>query len=140
MKTIIAIVFTALVALSGCSGLDPSPTSSPTTTTQSKQTAKPKPKMTKSQEQAVGAAKSYLKGQHFSKKGLIHQLKFDGYSTKDATFAVEYIHPDWNQQAAGSAKDYLAGQHFSHSGLVHQLEFDGYTHSQAEYGTKKAGL
>jgi len=146
MKTTIAII-AALVALSGCSAADLSSTESTPTTThstkadKSQKTAEAKPHMTKHRAQAVGTARDYLdSGQHFSKKGLIHQLKFDGHSTKDATFAVNYLHIDWNKQAAGSAKDYLNGQHFSRSGLIHQLEYEGYTHSQAVYGTKKAGL
>jgi hypothetical protein len=144
-RCIIAVI--ALLALAGCSsnGVGFAPTESPSTSTNSAKaklhkTAEAKPKMTKSQEQAVGSAESYLEGQHFSKKGLIHQLKYDGYPTKDAVFAVNYIHPNWNQQAAGTAKEYLDGQHFSHSGLIHQLKYDGYTQSQAEYGVEKAGL
>jgi hypothetical protein len=149
IQTAIAAVLALLVmsAFTGCSsdGVSFAPTSSPTTTHSTKagkpqKTAEAKPKMTKHQEQAVGAARDYLDGQHFSKKGLIHQLKYEGHSTKDATFAVNYLHPDWNKQAAGAAKDYLDGQHFSRSGLIHQLEYEGYTHSQAVYGTKKAGL
>jgi Host cell surface-exposed lipoprotein len=143
MKTLVAIIF-ALVALAGCgsSGVNfaqdsPSPHS---TTAHSKKTAKAEPKMTNHQKQAVGAARDYLDGQYFSKKGLIHQLKYEGHSTKDATFAVNYLHVDWNKQAAGAAKDYLDGQHFSRSGLIHQLRYEGYTKAQAEYGVKKAGL
>jgi hypothetical protein len=103
-------------------------------------TAPPKPKLTKHQEQAIGSARDYLDGQHFSRSGLIHQLKYEGHSGKDAKFAVDYLHVDWNKQAAGTAKDYLDGQHFSRSGLIHQLKYEGYTQAQAEYGVKRAGL
>jgi hypothetical protein len=71
---------------------------------------------------------------------LIKQLKFDGFSAADATFAAEHVKVDWNEQAAGAAQDYLDTQHFSRSGLIKQLEFDGFTQTQAEYGVKKAGL
>ena len=49
------------------------------------------PEMTVAQEQAVGKAEDYLNGQHFSKKGLIDQLKYEGFSKKQAEFAVEHI-------------------------------------------------
>ena len=63
--------------------------------------------LTSSQEQAIGSAKSYLSNSHFSKKGLIKQLEYEGFSKKDATFAVESIDVNWKEQAAGSAKAYL---------------------------------
>jgi hypothetical protein len=99
-----------------------------------------KPTMTKSQEQAIGTAKDYLEYTHFSKSGLIKQLKFEEYSAKDAKFAVNHIKVNWNEQAAGAAEDYLDTTHFSRSGLIKQLEFEGYSQTQAEYGVKKAGL
>ncbi len=98
------------------------------------------PEMTVAQEQAVGKAEDYLDGQHFSKKGLIEQLRYEGFSKKNAEFAVEHIDVSWKKQAAGKAEDYLNGQHFSRSGLIAQLKYEGFTQSQAEYGVKKAGL
>lgn len=98
------------------------------------------PKMTVAQEQAIGKAEDYLNGQHFSKKGLIEQLKYEGFSKKNAEFAVEHIDVNWKKQAAGKAEDYLNGQHFSRSGLIEQLKYEGFTEAQAEYGVKKAGL
>lgn len=114
---------------------DPTPT--PTKTT---------PKLTLSQEQAIGSAQSYLDYTSFSRKGLIRQLSSDageGFSVKDATFAVDYLKVDWNEQATKKAKEYLGYTHFSRSGLIHQLESsagEGFTHSQAVYGVKQAGL
>jgi hypothetical protein len=98
------------------------------------------PTMTSSQEQAVGKAEDYLGVSAFSRSGLIDQLKFEEFSTKDATFAVDHITVNWNKQAAEKAQDYLDISHFSRSGLIDQLEFDGFTHSQAVYGVDKAGL
>lgn len=105
-----------------------------------------KPSMTKSQEQAVGSAESYLSFTAFSRKGLIRQLSSsagEGYSVKDATFAVDYLKVDWNEQAAKSAQSYLKMSHFSRAGLIRQLESsagEGFTHAQAVYGVTKAGL
>lgn len=108
--------------------------------------AAPKPTMTRSQEEAIGAARDYLEFQAFSRYGLIHQLSSEygsGFSKKDATFAVDHLDVNWNKQAAKAAEDYLEFQHFSRAGLIHQLESkfgSGFTHSQAVYGVNKAGL
>jgi hypothetical protein len=105
-----------------------------------------KPAMTKSQEQAIGAAEQYLSFKAFSRKGLIAQLSSsygEGFSKADATYAVDHITVSWNEQAAKAAKEYLSMQHFSRSGLIEQLESaygDGFTHAQAVYGVNKAGL
>ena len=66
--------------------------------------------------------------------------RFEDYSTEDATFAVDYISPDWNEQAAKSAEIYLEYSAFSRQGLIDQLMFEGYTRAQAEYGVDQAGL
>jgi hypothetical protein len=76
----------------------------------------------------------------FSRKGLIEQLKFEGYSTKDATYGVDALKANWNEQAALKAADYLDMSSFSRSGLIEQLEFEGFTSSQAKYGVKSTGL
>lgn len=119
------------------------PSSQPAT---SEPTTEAPPAMTASQEQAVGAAENYLSISGFSRKGLIKQLSSEygeGFSVKDATFAVDYLKVDWNEQAAKKAREYLAMQHFSRSGLIKQLESaygEQFTHAQAVYGVNKAGL
>jgi len=109
----------------------------PVKPTPPKPTQKP---MTMSQEQAVGTAEDYLNGQSFSRKGLIEQLVYEGFSVKDATFGVDYLKVNWSAQAVEVAKGYLNGQHFSRSGLIEQLEYEGFTNKQAVYGVTKAGL
>jgi hypothetical protein len=98
------------------------------------------PELTMSQEQAVGSATSYLEYSAFSRSGLIGQLEFEGFSTADATFAVDHITVDWNEQAAKSAKSYLEFSNFSRSGLIDQLVFEGFTTEQATYGVDQVGL
>ncbi len=44
-----------------------------------------------SQQNAVRAAEDYLEISAFSRQGLIEQLEYGGFSTADATFAVDYI-------------------------------------------------
>ena len=95
---------------------------------------------TAGQENARRSAESYLSHSAFSRSGLIHQLKFEGYSTADATYGVDAVSPDWNEQAAKSAESYLSHSAFSRSGLIDQLKFEGYTAEQATYGVGQAGL
>lgn len=95
---------------------------------------------TVSQSNAVEKAQSYIDYDAFSRKGLIDQLKFEGFSTADATYGVDAITVDWNEQAAKKAKDYLDYDSFSRSGLIDQLEFEGFTPEQASYGATAAGL
>lgn len=102
--------------------------------------AKTEPGITAGQRNAVRAAKDYLAYTAFSRQGLIEQLEFENYSTEDATFAVDYIAPDWNIQAAKAAQDYLDYTAFSRQGLIDQLMFEGYTSAQARYGVDQTGL
>ncbi len=92
------------------------------------------------QANAVESAESYLDFTAFSRTGLIEQLEFEGYSTDDATFAVDSLDIDYKEQAAKSARDYLDFTSFSRSGLIEQLMFEGYTEEQATYGVDQVGL
>jgi Host cell surface-exposed lipoprotein len=98
------------------------------------------PAETAGQENARRSAEDYLDYSAFSRKGLIEQLEYEGYSTKDATYAVDAVSPNWKEQAAKAAKDYLESSSFSRSGLIEQLEYEGYTEQQAVYGVNQAGL
>ena len=74
----------------------------------------------------------------FSYSGPIEQLEYEGYSTEDATYAVDHCGADWNDEAAKKAEEYLNTMSFSRSGLIEQLEYEGFTHDQAVYGVNKA--
>ena len=52
----------------------------------------------------------------FSRKGLIGQLKFEGFSTADATYGASHSGANWMRQAVLKAKDYLKFDSFSYSG------------------------
>ncbi len=93
-----------------------------------------------SQQNAVRAASDYIEFSAFSRTGLIDQLEYSGYSTADATYAVDAIAVDWNEQAVKAAKDYLEFSAFSHSGLIDQLEYAGFTPYEAAYGVAATGL
>ena len=94
--------------------------------------------MTSSQRNALTKAESYLKHSAFSYSGLIEQLEYEGYSTEDATYAVDHCGADWKEQAVKKAKSYLKHSSFSESGLIDQLEYEGFTHEQAVYGAEQA--
>jgi len=98
------------------------------------------PALTVSQENAIRKAESYLDYTAFSRSGLIEQLEYEGFSTADATFAVDSLDVDWMEQAAKKAADYLDYSAFSRSGLISQLEYEGFTHEQAVYGADSVGL
>ena len=74
----------------------------------------------------------------FSYSGLIEQLEYEGYSTEEATYAVDNCGADWKEQAAKKAEEYLKSMSFSKSGLIEQLEYEGFTHEQAVYGADQA--
>lgn len=105
------------------------------------------PALTTAQQQAVDAAQNYLDlGTGFSKQGLLKQLTSsygNGFSEKDAEFAVSYLKPDWNAQAVEAAKGYLKLGGFSRASLIQQLTSSygsGFTEAQAEYAADKVGL
>lgn len=95
-----------------------------------------------SQQNAVRKAQDYLEYTAFSRQGLIEQLvSIEGFSSADATYAVDSLDVDWNEQAAKKAKDYLEYTAFSRQGLLEQLvSIEGFTPSQAAYGVSTTGL
>ncbi|MCK9822382.1 Ltp family lipoprotein [Nocardioides cavernae] len=99
-----------------------------------------KPKESVSQANAREAAANYLDYSAFSRTGLIKQLKFEGYSEKDAVYGVDAQKADWMKQAAASGENYLEMSSFSRQGLIDQLKFEGFTPEQAAFGAKKNGL
>jgi len=129
--------------LSGCATTIPAPAATiitPTSTTAIASPPPPTKQVSKEQANAIKAAEDYLDGQHFSRKGLIGQLTYEGYPKATATAAVDSLTVDWDKQAALTAQDYLDTQTFSRKSLVAQLEFDGFTKEQAAYGVAHSGL
>ena len=96
--------------------------------------------VTVGQRNAIEKALSYLNFAAFSKKGLVEQLKFEGFSTEDSSFAVNNIDVDWFEQAALKAENYLNFSAFSRKGLIDQLIFEGFTEEEAVYGVDQTGL
>jgi hypothetical protein len=95
---------------------------------------------TPGQNNARKKAVSYLEYEAFSRSGLIDQLKYEGFTTAQATYGVTVLHVNWNRQAMLKAKEYLDYDSFSRRGLLDQLEFEGFTVGQATYGVSRTGL
>ena len=87
----------------------------------------------------VKTARNYLDFIAFSRKGLIDQLVYEGYSQESAEYAVDNIGADWNQQCAKKAEDYLDYMSFSRDGLYQQLAYEGFTDEQIQYGLSQVG-
>ncbi len=99
-----------------------------------------KPKLTVGQENAASKALDYLDYTAFSRSGLIKQLEFEGFTTDEATFGVDYIDADWNAQAEAKAQDYMDYSSFSKQGLIDQLIFEGFSKEQAAIGAAAVGF
>jgi hypothetical protein len=103
------------------------------------------------ESQAIGDASDYLHMSAFSKSGLIEQVKYDGFSTTNATLGTTVaarrmarhkgitVSLFWKREAVKDAKSYEQMGHFSRSGMIQQLEYDGFTQTQAVYGANHAG-
>jgi len=92
------------------------------------------PSVSVSQKQALEMAKDYLEYSAFSRRGLISQLEYEGFSKEDATYGVDACNADWMEQASLKAKDYLEYSAFSRSGLISQLEYEKFSKEEATYG------
>ena len=88
---------------------------------------------------ALGRAGDYLEFTSFSKPGLKHQLEYEGFTSAEASYAVNHIVVDWNAQCAAKAQSYLDFSHFSRQRLKEQLEYEGFTASEIAYGLQAVG-
>ncbi len=114
-----------------------SASSSQTSSSQSSSSASSYSSQTTGEKNALKSAKSYLDIMSFSYKGLIDQLKFEGYTDSEAKYAADNCGANWKEQAKKSAKAYLDTMSFSKQGLIEQLEYEGFTHDQAVYGVNQ---
>ena len=90
-------------------------------------------------QNAIKSAQSYLRISSFSRKGLVDQLRYEGYSNDEAVFAVDYLEPDFYAEAAEAAASYMRISSFSKKGLYDQLIFSGFTEDEATYGVASVG-
>ncbi|MEY4743808.1 MAG: hypothetical protein RIR34_1147 [Actinomycetota bacterium] len=92
---------------------------------------------TLSEKNSRQKADDYLAYQAFSRKGLISQLVYEGFSKEDAAYGADAVKADWNEQAKLKAESYLSTQSFSAKGLADQLEFEGFDGGQVTYAMSK---
>lgn len=108
-------------------------------------TVEEKPKLSLEQQNALEQAQSYLDFMPFSRQGLIDQMSSEygsGYPVDVATWAVDYLNPDWNAEAVEQAQSYLEFMSFSRDGLYDQLtsEFGSqFTPEQANHALAAVG-
>ena len=88
-------------------------------------------------ENAIESAEAYNKVFAYSKKGLIENLKYEGFSEDIAECAVKSINANWKENCVRSAYSYLDLSPFSKEELIHQLDYDGFTAEEIDYAMDK---
>ena len=94
---------------------------------------------TMGEKNALKKARDYFNVGNFSYSGLIKQLRYNGFSNSEATFAADHCGADWKMQAALKAQAYLSLMPFSSSGLAEQLQYEGFTMEQIAFALAANG-
>ena len=84
-------------------------------------------------ENAIESAEAYSNVFAYSKKELIEQLKYDGFSEDIAECAAKSINANWKENCVRSAYSYLDLFSSSKKELIHQLDYDGFTPEEIDY-------
>ena len=95
---------------------------------------------TENQQKALDKANEYVDTLPLSRKGLIKQLEYDGYTTDVATYAADNCSANWNKEAKEMAEQYMDSTTYTYKDMVQQLETEGFTKDQAKFGAKAVGL
>lgn len=92
---------------------------------------------TREQKAALGKAKTYSDMMHMSKQGIINQLtsEIEGFSQKDAQYAVDNLKANYKENALKKAEDYAKTQNMSNDAIYNQLtsSIEGFTAEEAQY-------
>ena len=88
-------------------------------------------------ENAIESAEAYSNVFAYSKKELIDQLKYEGFSEEIAECAAKSINANWKENCVRSAYSYLDLFSFSKEELIHQLDYDGFTAEEIDYAMNK---
>lgn len=139
----VLIVFVGVILATGAgSGNKPETaiSTSPSETYVDEEKAPEAPTATLGELNAVRKAEVYISMGGFSKKGLIEQLKYEGFTAAESKYGVENIVVNWDEQAAIKAETYMRVQAFSANGLIAQLIYEGFTERQAAYGAYMVGF
>ena len=84
-------------------------------------------------ENAIESAEAYSNVFAYSKKGLIENLKYEGFSEDIAECAVKSINANWKENCVRSAHSYLEIISYSKEELIHQLDYVGFTAEEIDY-------
>ena len=84
-------------------------------------------------ENAIESAEAYSNIFAYSKKGLIENLKYEGFSEEIAECAAKSINANWKENCVRSAHSYLEIISYSKEELIHQLDYDGFTAEEIDY-------
>lgn len=95
---------------------------------------------TEAQSNAVKMAKEYLIDYPCSRKGLIWELEYKGFTKDEAIYGADNAGADWYEQAIISAEEALDSGAYSRRGLIRSLEQDGFTIEEAIHGVNATGL
>lgn len=95
---------------------------------------------TENQQKVLDKANEYVDTLPLSRKGLIKQLEYDGYTTDVATYAADNCSANWNKEAKEMAEQYMDSTTYTYKDMVQQLETEGFTKEQAKFGAKAVGL
>lgn len=93
----------------------------------------------KGRQKALSKAESYLKVGSYSLQGLQEQLKSDGFTKKEISYAIKNTKVNWKKQAEKKARSYLLADFYSKEELKGQLSFDKFTDKQVAYGLEHCG-
>ena len=88
-------------------------------------------------ENAIESAEAYSNVFAYSKKELIEQLKYDGFSEDIAECAAKSINANWKENCVRSAHSYLEIISYSKEELIHQLDYVGFTAEEIDYAMDK---
>lgn len=142
-RVLTVVVILALSFLTACTIPVEEPSNTPRevqTTSDGEEEESDRPKETAGQANARAKGEEYLSISAYSRKGLVEQLEFEGFSKKDAQYGAAAQNANWKEQAALKAQEYLDISAYSRQGLIDQLKFEGFTKKQAEYGVDQTGL
>lgn len=94
-------------------------------------------KPTKSEENALMKAEVYSTTLNMSKQGIYDQLisSVEGFSRKEAQYAIDNIEANWNENALQKARRYQNNMKMSKQAIYNQLtsSFEGFTKKEAQY-------
>ena len=84
-------------------------------------------------ENAIESAEAYSNVFAYSKKELIEQLKYEGFSEDIAECAAKSINANWKENCVRSAYSYLEIISYSKKELIEQLDYVGFTPEEIDY-------